>query len=175
MATADQAQALPSILEDAVPRQSLAYYKPVPPSAPEQEPELGESSDSDSDDGGSHGKRQALVRTLTIAILVVLALLLIVYAMAPRDLALRLARRGWVLYVRDGCGYCTEQLRALGGHYPKTVECTSGGKLVKSYCDNPPFKCSSVSGFPYWYSTATKETKTGLQSKKTLEKMAAQT
>lgn len=125
---------------------------------------------SNNDDGDTS---QSTIRILVAAIAIVLIIILLYYVMAPRHggLGSKLAKHGWILYVRDGCGYCTKQLHELGGHYPKIVRCAPGGKLVKSDVSSPPLTCSQISGFPTWYSTKTKETKTGLQKTSDLEKM----
>lgn len=121
---------------------------------------------------GSDDDSQATMRVLVTAMAIVLIILLLYFIMAPRrSLSSRLARCGWVLYVRDGCGYCSRQMDILNGHYPKIVECGKDGTQVNTTCANPPFQCSQVSGFPYWANTVTKETKVGLQKQGDLEKM----
>jgi hypothetical protein len=131
----------------------------------------GHGSDYSVGIGDNNGR--STTRVLVIAMAIVLVIILLCSVMAPRrgSLSHRLAKHGWVLFVRDGCGYCTKQMHELDGHYSAVVECAPGGKLVKSDVPNPPFTCSQITGFPTWYSTKTKETKTGLQKKADLEKM----
>ena len=91
--------------------------------------------------------------------------------MGPRGLGDKLAARGWVLYTREGCGYCTKQMKVLGGEYPKRVECSMAGKCVNAYCDAPPMTCGQITGYPTWVHAGTKAMKSGLQTRTSLEWM----
>jgi hypothetical protein len=114
-----------------------------------------------------------------LAALAVLAVILILRGGRDERIELdaRLERRGWLLYVRDGCGYCTKQLAMLGPGFRRhnVVECNGPppnapaahpASLVPS-CQDP-----RISGFPFWYNKKTGLMKTGLQSHHELERMA---
>lgn len=123
------------------------------------------------DDRCDSGKGTA--KTLTIAVAIVLVIIILFYVLTPSrgGISSKLAKNGWILYTRDGCGYCTKQLNELGGHYPKIVRCAQGGKLIKSDVDNPPLTCGQITGFPTWVNTKTGDKKVGLQKHHDLESM----
>lgn len=73
------------------------------------------------------GCDKSSMRLLVIAAAILLILVIVYYIAAPRGLSHRLAKHGWILFVRDGCGYCTKQMKVLGGSYSKLVECAPGG------------------------------------------------
>ena len=119
-----------------------------------------------------------------VAAVVVLVLVLVAYAFnrseseseekfapATDGLGGALAAAGWVLYTRPGCIYCEKQMDALGGAgYPKRVVC-SGGAPKDAQAPRP---CSEVAAFPFWVNERRPElTRTGLQSREELRRMAA--
>jgi hypothetical protein len=123
------------------------------------------------DDQSGFGKGGA--KTIAIAVAVVLVIILLYYMMSPQrgGVSSKLAKKGWILYTRDGCGYCTKQLKELGGHYPKIVRCAQGGTLVKSDVNDPPSTCAQITGFPTWINTKTGDKKVGFQKQHDLEAM----
>jgi hypothetical protein len=108
---------------------------------------------------------------LLVALAVVLVVLVMYYMAAPSTVATALERRGWVVYYRAGCGYCTAQKKALGP-YRLAVECDTSRRATSEYvgplsCDSPEIK-----GFPFWYNERTKESRLGLQNITALKAMA---
>lgn len=109
---------------------------------------------------------------LLVALAVVLVVLVMYYMATPSAIATALERRGWVVYYRAGCGYCTAQKKALGP-YRLAVECDTSRRATSEYvgplsCDSPEIK-----GFPFWYNERTKESRLGLQSIAALKAMAS--
>jgi hypothetical protein len=106
------------------------------------------------------------------AIIVVLVLIILYYLFRPH-IATRLAKEGWVLYTMEDCVFCVKQLWELGSvTYPLHVKCGKNKKLKAAYGTTPPIPCSKVTAFPFWYNAKTKETRTGLQTRSELRKMA---
>jgi hypothetical protein len=111
------------------------------------------------------------------AVVVLIVIIIIVYMRnksnsAPKSgfaagsgdsaMATKLASCGWVLYTRDGCGYCTQQMQSLYGGYPREVHYSASGKLIKSAVPDPiPYE--KVQGFPFWHNTMTGQSKAGYQ------------
>ncbi len=119
--------------------------------------------------GPNGGELKLDVIILSMIVIIVIMIILCCYRAltSPRGLSCDLARKGWVLYTTKGCGYCSQQLRTLGGHYQNLVVC--GGNAGKSSAD---LKCEDISGFPYWYNTHSKEERLGAQSYHELKQMA---
>jgi hypothetical protein len=76
-----------------------------------------------------------------------------------------LADKGWVVYMRPGCGWCDKQKNTLAesGMSYQYVACgqlgdAPGGESVSAPSNKP---CDSVRGFPLWYNKLTKEEKPG--------------
>ena len=97
------------------------------------------------------------------AVLIVLIIVVAVAVDRRRNLARRLANRGWVLYTKPGCGYCTRQLAELGGPYPRQIDCSGTNPL-----------CAHISSFPTWVNSRTRDTRVGLQSREELLAMLKQ-
>lgn len=111
---------------------------------------------------------------VVVAVLVVLLLLVAVMVWrGATGLSSRLARAGWVLYAKEGCGFCDEQLAMFGKRPPKLlVYCYSDGTTMSTF-DAPPVACSRFRAFPTWYNQKTSETRVGLQKPEDLARMAA--
>ncbi len=107
------------------------------------------------------------------AVLVVLLLVVaVVFWRGATDLSSRLARAGWVLYAKEGCGFCDEQLAMFGKKLPKLlVYCYSDGTTMSTF-DAPPVACGQFRAFPTWYNRKTSETRAGLQQPQDLAQMA---
>ncbi len=110
------------------------------------------------------------------AIIAVLVLLLLIVAIMfwrrATGLGNRLARAGWILYAKEGCGFCDEQLAAFGGRLPELlVYCYSDGTTMSTF-DAPPVACKQLRAFPTWYNRKTSETRVGLQKPGDLAQMA---
>jgi len=86
---------------------------------------------------------------------------------SSRDLSCGLAKKGWVLYITKGCGYCSQQIRTLGGDYQNLIVC-GNENTGKNSSD---LKCEDISGFPYWYNPHTKEERLGAQNYYELKQM----
>lgn len=127
----------------------------------------------DDGDGGNGVSRKTLTAVL-LAIAIVLILVILYHMVQPGRLAKSLAHRGWIVYYRPGCGYCTKQKQVLGGKFKNFIECDTKGNLVGGYTSHPELPCNSpiIKGFPFWYNTRTKKFRTGLQDTSSLEKMA---
>lgn len=120
---------------------------------------------------------ESTLRIVGLAIVVVLIIVIVYYYLwAPRTLSKDLARCGWVLFTRQGCGYCTRQLQILGDpFYSKMVVCSGSDPLEQSSSVNPnvlDISCAQVPAYPYWYNTTTKDARIGLQRHRELEQMA---
>jgi hypothetical protein len=113
-----------------------------------------------------------------IAALAVLAVVLILYMARGRgqDLAGALERRGWLLYVRDGCGYCTQQKDMFKNGFRAIVKCGAppppGAALPPVVGAPPTCQDPRITGFPYWFNTQTGVSKVGLQNLNALRQMA---
>lgn len=153
LATSQVGDILADVVPTSAPRLPTTNYMPT------QVARSGRDSEKDTN------------RAVIIAVAIILILIMVYWAMMPQDMGDKLAARGWILYIRDGCSFCERQLTVLGGSYPKIVECTAAGKLVRSGCGNPPFACHRVSAFPHWWCSETKETRTGLQTLSQLQSM----
>lgn len=114
--------------------------------------------------------KRALMSTL-LAVAIVLIILIMYYMFSPRSLARSLTRCGWTVYLLRSCGYCHRQMNHLEGFRRKIV-CDSGNKVLSGYTDSPPVSCGSIRGYPYWYNTRTKESRTGYQDPAALSQMA---
>ena len=119
-------------------------------------------------------KQRKVMLMVTLAVAIVLIIFIMFTMFSPKALRHSLARCGWVMYSRVGCGYCTKQKELLGGHYGKTIECDTCGNQVGGYTSTPPIPCKSpmIKGFPFWYNVRTQQTRTGLQDIASMEKMA---
>lgn len=115
---------------------------------------------------------------ISIAVIVV-SIIMICHHMpsvTSSSVSTRLAQGGWVVYYRQGCGYCTAQKQVLawGNKQPHNyIECDMRGKQVGGLFP-PPVPCNSptITGFPFWLNTRTGETRAGLQSINALNTMA---
>jgi len=124
-----------------------------------------------------------MMQMLSLSMIIVVVLIIVVYLYLRRkarkfvhtiaeDLtSLKLAEMGWVLYTRPGCPWCEKQLDLLGGAFPATIVCP-GTDAAKRFpgalsCDDP-----KVVGFPFWYNTKTKESRTGMQNVAALSALA---
>jgi len=123
------------------------------------------------DDSGA--PRKTLVAVL-LAIAIMLILVILYHMFLPRGLAKDLAHRGWIVYYRLGCRYCTKQKQILGGKFSKFIECDAKGNQIGGYTSHPELPCNSpiIKGFPFWYNTRTKKFRTGLQDISALKQMA---
>lgn len=129
-------------------------------------------NDSDSD---SPAFKTTLAKALLIAIIVVLIISVAVFCMRScGGIRKRLEGAGWVLYSREGCPACVQQLEVLGGDYDMMVKCGAENRQLSSYTDNPPLSCGDVEAFPYWYNENTKEKRVGLQTRKELLAMLSE-
>lgn len=110
---------------------------------------------------------------VALAVLVVLLLIVaVVFWRGATGLRSRLARAGWVLYAKEGCGFCDEQLAMFGNKPPLLlVYCYSDGTTMSTF-DGPPVACSQLRAFPTWHNRKTSETRVGLQKPKDLAQMA---
>jgi hypothetical protein len=112
-----------------------------------------------------------------VAALVLVLIVLLVARQTSQGLANSLAARGWVLYTRPGCPYCTKQLDELGltgkKTYPRTVVCGSAPALTGAGdgAKRAQPTCEAVSGVPFWFNVRTAASRTGLQNRKALEHM----
>jgi hypothetical protein len=114
--------------------------------------------------------RPLTVRIALQAILVTI-LVLVAYRYAriawPRwrqsRLGHRLAKQGWVLYARAGCGYCTKQAKLFPGGYPNTVHCDGAAAATAP--------CSAIKGFPHWRNSKTGVERVGYQDAAALTAM----
>lgn len=151
-----------SILDSVRSRDSFAGREPPlsPPPAPP--PHRGPVPARDD------ARRALLIAVAVVAILVAIHCLL-----PPRGLGRRLAEKGWVLYVLEGCSFCTKQLGVLGGDYPRLVECGRGGVLKSPRGGAPPLACGEVGSYPTFFNEVSKERKAGFQPRESLEKMCA--
>lgn len=106
-----------------------------------------------------------LLAAVAAVLLLAAAALAVFAARPPPSLGDALAARGWTLFTREGCHFCTLQLEALGGDYPRRVECAGGG-------------CPGVGAFPTWRrdasacSDAPAEERRGFQDAAALRRMA---
>ena len=121
--------------------------------------------------------------SILMALLIILLIVIVVCMLSmtfnrrgkkPHSLARELAIRGWVLYTRPGCPYCTKQMRVLDVEvYPKQVVCI--GKISSTSGTMPdsqgPYSCKNVEGFPFWVNEFTNVSRTGLQNRAQLEQM----
>lgn len=114
-----------------------------------------------------------------VAVLAVLAVVLMLCMSGRRqDLAGALERRGWLLYVRDGCGYCTQQKDMFPRGFRATVKCGAPlpalSALPAPVVGVAPPSCQDprITGFPFWFNTQTGASKVGLQSLSSLHQMA---
>jgi hypothetical protein len=76
-----------------------------------------------------------------------------------------LSDKGWIVYMRPGCGWCDKQKNTLAesGLNYQYVACgqlgqVPNGELISAPSSKP---CESVRGFPLWYNRLTKEEKPG--------------
>jgi hypothetical protein len=116
----------------------------------------------------------AIPAALLIVLLVVAILCICMQKRASgcrrRGLAASLAARGWYLYTRPGCSYCTKQLAVLNtAAYPKQVVCV--GVQSSPSGVRGPYTCMDVKAFPFWANEHTQATRTGLQNRQQLESM----
>jgi hypothetical protein len=111
--------------------------------------------------------------TGALAVVVVLIIVVLYYMWSPCMLAKDLAHCDWIVYYRQGCGYCTKQKHVLSGKFHKYIECDTSGRQIGGYTSNPPLACDSpiITGFPFWYNTRTQKTRAGLQDIGELRKM----
>ncbi|NBQ42739.1 MAG: hypothetical protein EBU23_09500, partial [Mycobacteriaceae bacterium] len=91
---------------------------------PTRGPAMDSTGDYDSDDdyNGANGakhhmspesRRRRMLLTVALAVAVVLIIVILYYMFSHCGLAKGLIRNGWVVYYRQGCGYCTKQKIAL--------------------------------------------------------------
>jgi hypothetical protein len=142
-----------------------------------------DSPDDNNCDSEDEGHVQYSTRVLTIALIIVVILVLVYYCFSSNTMdsgnnsntiSAQLANAGWILYTRAGCGFCTRQLAELGcASYPNQIHCNVGGTVLSSNCDQAPFTCSQVSGYPFWYNQRTKDVRSGLQPYNSLVSMAS--
>ncbi len=130
-------------------------------------------------------------RTFCIALCVVAAIVLLAawWGRRQQSLVTQLADKGWMLYTKPGCSYCTAQYAELGiydGTYPKQVVCGDAPEPVvlgpggtRTIPVNPtlkqtlgPVPCRAVPGFPFWVNAKTGDQRTGLQRQSALKAMA---
>jgi hypothetical protein len=113
---------------------------------------------------------------LLVAALVIVLLAIILYV--ARDvLPERLASKGWVLYVMEGCGACMKQREILGpyGYHVPLYPFTGKGEYLGDTKMVPPVPVQDIKGFPTWVNTKTQPPflrKIGVQSEAELVKMA---
>jgi len=107
-----------------------------------------------------------LVYALAALVILLVIVLITVRRGTPGagDLASRLRSRGWVLHTKPGCGFCTQQLKEIGG----------GAGVLRMVCDKTSKNrtCAEAPGFPYWKNVRQGSVRIGLQSRAALEKMA---
>lgn len=108
-------------------------------------------------------------------IILVLVLLILFFMWFSKKLSRRLARAGWIVYYRYGCGYCTKQKEVLNNDFKQFIECDQYGNIIAGYTTNPPISCSdpNIQGFPFWYNTRTGAVRFGLQDTSALEQMSS--
>lgn len=76
-------------------------------------------------------------------------------------------KKGWIVFMREGCGWCKKQKEELSGYEYKFVDCSgnmkggSGGTSIPPPADKP---CSSMSGYPAWYNVNTKAVESGFKT-----------
>jgi hypothetical protein len=179
------------------PRMPVAFYS-GPTRAPALAPLAPQglifySSDGDGRGRGAAGPRRTLF-AITLALAVVLVLVVLYHvacSAAPRrpsgaapgdqegfarsstphrSLVRGLERRGWTVYLLEGCGFCQKQMGLLDGFDRYVLY--SGGELVGGYATRPPVQRGSIDGFPHWYNTRTGERRGGFQDRAALEQMA---
>lgn len=120
----------------------------------------------------------ATVLAVLIALVVVAIIYVVFFRRRERGLVHELVASGWVLYTRPGCPYCVRQMDALGvKKYPREVVCIGSTSSASGTMSDSqgPLKCSNVNVFPYWHNTFSNATRTGLQSRADLERMARET
>ena len=112
---------------------------------------------------------------IMLAVFVIVVICIIVYWFINKDLSKRLARKGWMVYYKQGCYYCDKQKGALNYKFRNYVECDSNGYQVGGFTNSPPLSCGSseITGYPFWYNMSTGETKPGFQDIESLTMMAA--
>jgi hypothetical protein len=110
---------------------------------------------------------------LAIALAVLIIICVIVYWFLNKDLSRRLARKGWMVYYKQGCYYCDKQKTTLNYKFNNYVECDSNGYQISGFTSSPPFNCGSpeISGYPFWYNMNTGESKPGYQDLESLTMM----
>jgi len=133
-------------------------------------------SDSDGEDSGgsgsgSRGGSRKIVLAVALALAVVLIIVILYYMFSPRALSRSLARCGWTVYLRKGCGYCHKQMKLLSG-FDMFVLYGPDGSILDGYTQSPPVAFSAVKGFPCWYNLRTGESRMGLQDIASLQRMA---
>ena len=156
-------QPMPNILDYTQPRILVNYTGNDSSSS---------SSDSDSDSEMCISRK--MLKSLAMAIAIVLIIMILYYLLVPGTLSKKLAKCGWIVYYRQGCGFCTKQKQVLRGDFENYIECDMSGNQIGGYTTKPPIPCNSsvITGFPFWYNTRTKDTKVGLQTLESLKEMA---
>jgi hypothetical protein len=120
----------------------------------------------------SPSPRRGLAAVIVAALVVLLLIVAVIIWRGATSLSSRLARAGWVLYAKEGCGFCDEQLAMFGKKLPKLlVYCYSDGTAMRTF-DAPPVACNQLHAFPTWYNRKTSETRVGLQKPRDLAQMA---
>jgi len=77
----------------------------------------------------------------------------------------------WVVYYREGCGYCSKQKALLPRNFKNYVQCDSNLKQTSGKKNALTCSDSKIKGFPYWYNAKTKMEKVGLQGLESLKSM----
>lgn len=92
-----------------------------------------------------------------------------------KGLGQALADAGWVVVLRDGCGWCTKQLAVLGGAYPRYVECAKGGPAYHgvSAAEKAKLPACGTVGTPYWANVKTGQKAPGYQDAAKLHALLA--
>lgn len=131
--------------------------------------------------GGCHRHMKALINAALIVLVIFILAAAFYYRPASgrachkrAGLAETLGDAGWVVYYRQGCGYCDEQRRVLGKpHLMPSVECDPAGRQMGG--DAAPLPCGSpvITGYPFWLNVRSGEARVGLQGHSALENMAS--
>lgn len=99
------------------------------------------------------------------------------YVILPITLSDQLAHSGWVVYLKDGCSFCKDQMGTLGWKFRNFVYCNKEKSACTNRIENMVhFKCDSplITGYPFWYNLKTKKYRAGYQSAGQLHSMIAE-
>ena len=90
-----------------------------------------------------------------------------------REISRRLAQKGWTLYLMQGCGYCTKQMKELGSYPRHVVLSADSSHKVLGGNTGVQLDVRQIPAFPFWYREVgqNRDTRTGYQTKDALEEM----